>query len=92
MKQLNHLGLRIQLDFKRVDAALVEQARSIPVAVVGDVANRLQAFTAGFNQYGRLKRFAGPALTVRVRPGDNLLLHQALDKAQPGDVVVVDAG
>ena len=35
---------------------------------------------------------AGPALTVRTRPGDNLMVHKALDMAQPGDVVVVDAG
>ena len=35
---------------------------------------------------------AGCALTVKTRPGDNLFVHKALDLAQPGDVVVVDAG
>jgi regulator of RNase E activity RraA len=35
---------------------------------------------------------AGPALTVRSRPGDNLMVHKALDIAQPGDIIVVDAG
>src|SRR5690606_36251902 len=35
---------------------------------------------------------AGPALTVRTRPGDNLMLHKAIDIAEPGDVIVVDAG
>ena len=35
---------------------------------------------------------AGPALTVKTRPGDNLMLHKALDLAEPGDVIVVDAG
>jgi regulator of RNase E activity RraA len=35
---------------------------------------------------------AGPALTVRTRPGDNLMVHKALDMAAPGDIVVVDAG
>ncbi len=35
---------------------------------------------------------AGPALTVKARPGDNLMLHHALDIAEPGDVIVVDAG
>ena len=35
---------------------------------------------------------AGPALTVRTRPGDNLMVHKALDIAEPGDIVVVDAG
>ena len=31
------------------------------------------------------------AVTVRVRPGDNLVLHRALDHCRPGDVVVVEA-
>lgn len=92
MSKLETVGLRINTDFRRVETSLVERARKLPVAVVGDVANRLQAFTAGFTQYGGRKTFAGPALTVRVRPGDNLLLHKALDLAHPGDVVVVDAG
>jgi len=35
---------------------------------------------------------AGPALTVKARPGDNLMLHYALNIAEPGDVIVVDAG
>lgn len=89
---LNSLGLRIRADFPRVDQALVERARKIPVAILSDSSHRLQAFPAGFTAYGGRKKFAGPALTVRVRPGDNLLLHKALDMAQPGDVIVVDAG
>lgn len=36
-------------------------------------------------------RVAGPALTVRCRPGDNLVLHYALTKVGPGQVIVVDA-
>lgn len=35
---------------------------------------------------------AGPALTVKSRPGDNLILHKAIDMAEAGDVIVVDAG
>ena len=37
-------------------------------------------------------RILGPACTVRVFPGDNLMVHKALDVARPGDVIVVDAG
>lgn len=36
-------------------------------------------------------RVCGPALTVKCRPGDNLVLHYALTKVQPGQVLVVDA-
>ena len=35
---------------------------------------------------------AGPALTVKARPGDNLMLHKSISMAQPGDVIVCDAG
>jgi regulator of RNase E activity RraA len=34
---------------------------------------------------------AGTALTVRTRAGDNLAVHQALELARPGDVLVIDA-
>lgn len=92
MQNLTGLGLRINAEWPRVDAALVDRYRQIPAAVIGDAANRMQAFTAGFNSYGGRKKFAGPAFTVRVRAGDNLFVHRALDMARPGDVVVVDAG
>ncbi|MDD9840282.1 methyltransferase, partial [Escherichia coli] len=32
------------------------------------------------------------AITVKARPGDNLMLHYAIDIAEAGDVIVVDAG
>lgn len=35
---------------------------------------------------------AGPALTVRCRPGDNLALHLAIASAKGGEVLVVDYG
>ena len=34
-------------------------------------------------------RAAGPARTVRCGPGDNLMVHAALDRTQPGDVLVL---
>ncbi|MEM1279265.1 MAG: RraA family protein [Cyanobacteria bacterium P01_H01_bin.152] len=40
----------------------------------------------------QIPRIAGPAYTVRCVPGDNLMLHAAIYRAQPGDVIVVDAG
>ena len=43
--------------------------------------------------HGDLKMtLCGPALTVRVRPGDNLMIHKALMMALPGDVLVIDGG
>lgn len=86
-------GWRIHEEFERVSTEIVTRAAHIPVAVVGDVSNRLFSFSAGFDNYSHAATgFAGPAFTVKVRPGDNLFLHKALDIAHPGDVIVCDAG
>lgn len=37
-------------------------------------------------------RIAGPALTVRTAPGENLMMHAAIYLARPGDVIVCEAG
>jgi 4-hydroxy-4-methyl-2-oxoglutarate aldolase len=37
------------------------------------------------------RRIAGPAVTARCAPGDNLMMHKALLLAEPGDVLVVAA-
>jgi len=86
------VGFRIRADFTRVEAALAARAAKLPAANLGDVMNRMQAMRGGFLSYGGRNVVAGPALTVRARAGDNLMLHEALDLARPGDVVVCDAG
>jgi regulator of RNase E activity RraA len=53
---------------------------------------RMTAGGARLRPYHKGARLGGPALTVKARPGDNLMIHKALDMAQPGDVIVVDAG
>lgn len=76
------------------DPALVARARELPAAVIGDALGRLNC-PAGLRPYSspeRLGSMAGPALTVRARPGDNLAVHVAIEHARPGDVIVVDAG
>jgi 4-hydroxy-4-methyl-2-oxoglutarate aldolase len=39
-----------------------------------------------------MPRVAGPAYTVKCSPGDNLMLHAAIYRAQPGSVIVVESG
>jgi len=36
-------------------------------------------------------KMVGPAVTLDMKPGDNLMLHYALLKTKPGDILVVDA-
>lgn len=72
---------------------IVEAFREIPVAAIGDSMSR-HIGTIGLRQYhARLDTvMCGPAVTVRVRPGDNLMIHKALMMVQPGDVLVIDGG
>jgi RraA family protein len=77
-------------DFDRIDAAVVEQAARFPSSILADVAGRRGALHGRIAPLAPSMRFAGPALTVEVRPGDNLMIHAALAIAKPGDVIVVD--
>ena len=86
------MGFRIARRRRKVDAALVERFRSLPVANVSDSMSRMAAAGPRLRPMHKGGAMAGPALTVKVRPGDNLMLHRALDLAEPGDVIVVDAG
>jgi regulator of RNase E activity RraA len=88
-------GFRVFDCAPQVDPSLVERARNLPVANISDMMNRMDAVGAGLPplHWGEdSKRVAGTALTVRTRPGDNLMVHKAIDMARPGDVILVDAG
>jgi RraA family protein len=86
------VGFRIRASITRVDSGLVQRAAAVPAANIGDVVNRMQSMRGGFLAYGGRRTVTGPAFTVRARAGDNLMLHESLDLAQPGDVIVCDAG
>jgi len=86
------IGLQIRKRQRQVDAATVDRFRAMPVANISDCMARMTAGGARLRPMHAGGRLAGPALTVKTRPGDNLMIHKALDLAQPGDVIVVDGG
>ena len=86
------VGFRISEAPIARDPDLIRRAAALPVANIGDVMNRMQSMRGGFRAFGGRRGVVGHAITVRVRPGDNLMLHRAIDLAQPGDVVVCDGG
>ncbi len=77
-------------DFERVSPEIVEQAAQFPSSILADVAGRRGALNGRISPLSPSMKFAGPALTVEVRPGDNLMIHAAMAIAKPGDVLVVD--
>ncbi|QSY95347.1 RraA family protein [Rhizobium bangladeshense] len=86
------IGFRVCRRVRKADAHWVEAFRKLPVANVSDVMSRMTAAGAALRPYYTGGTMVGPAITVKSRPGDNLMVHKALDIAEPGDIVVVDAG
>ena len=86
------IGFRIVPRPRKVDAALVERFRALPVANVSDVMSRMAAAGPRLRPLHSGGVMAGAALPVKTRPGDNLMVHKAIQMAEPGDVIVVDAG
>ncbi len=79
------------------ERSLIERYRCLTTPAISDSLER--AFgTLGLFPIGNClsslngRSVAGPAFTVRTRPGDNLVVHKALDLARSGDILVIDAG
>jgi regulator of RNase E activity RraA len=86
------IGFSVQPIERRVSPEFVRKFQSLPVANVSDCMSRLSGGGPRLRPYHGDGVLSGPAFTVKTRPGDNLMVHKALDIAPPGDVVVVDAG
>jgi regulator of RNase E activity RraA len=76
---------------ERPDSKFLDQLRNFPTAMVSDCLGRIHG-AVSIQPYYSGKAMIGPAFTVKTRPGDNLMVHKALDLAEPGDIIVVDAG
>ena len=80
----------IQTEFTRVDAATVLAASAFASSILADVAGRRGALHGRIKALSPGMRVCGPAFTVDVRAGDNLMIHAAMALAQSGDVLVID--
>lgn len=85
------VGNRVFLKRNLPDKEIIEAFRNLPAANVADTMSRLCALSSEIKLVGSpvAATMVGPALTVKARPGDNLMLHKALDMAQEGDIIVV---
>ncbi len=74
--------------FQRPPAQLVESFADFGVATVYEAAGRIGSVDPAIKPLGPGVRMLGPALTVQCFPKDNLMLHKALQVAQPGDIII----
>jgi RraA family protein len=77
---------------RRPDPRLVAELGKMVTPHLSDSMERLYAGGHQLRPMHKEGKLYGPAFTVRSAAGDNLLVHKALDTAQKGDVIVVDAG
>jgi regulator of RNase E activity RraA len=86
------IGFQICKRTRKVDPETIARFRELPVANISDSMSRMFAGGPRLRPVHASGVLTGPAFTVKTRPGDNLMVHKALDIAEPGDVIVVDGG
>lgn len=83
-------GFRIQKNINRLSDDLILRFKEFPTPDISDLLNRLYTMSADIHNVVNNKTIVGSACTVKVYPGDNLMVHKSLDIAKPGDIIVVD--
>jgi len=98
IKEIGKPGFRYRTDFDRPAADLIEPYRNLMKKTgcltgnVNDCIGRGAAMDSRIKNLGDRMKIVGPAMTVRVPPTDNLMIHKALTLIQPGDVLVIEGG
>ena len=77
-------------DVERVSPDVVKKASQFQAAILADVAGRRGTMHGRIAPVSPEMKCAGPAFTIEVRPGDNLMIHTAMTMARPGDILVID--
>lgn len=77
--------------FTRLPADVMAQWRSIPPAIASDCMNRSYTMSGRISPLAFGLKLCGQARTVTCMVGDNGAAHAAINLAEPGDILVVDA-
>lgn len=98
IEEIGKPGFRYRTDFKRSVPHLIESYKGLMnqtgclTGNVGDCLGRAAAMDSRIKGLSHGMKLVGPALTVKVPPIDNLMIHKALTLVKPGDVMVIDGG
>jgi 4-hydroxy-4-methyl-2-oxoglutarate aldolase len=84
--------IHVLTHIERTPNELIDQFRGIGTATVHEASGRKGAVDCAIKPISRGVRLCGPAFTVQCHPGDNLMLHKAIERAQPGDILVASVG
>jgi len=84
--------IHVRTRIERPQDEVISSFRSIPSATIHEAGGRIGFIDPVIKPIAKGMRICGPAFTVQCAPGDNLMLHKALERALPGDVIVASVG
>jgi 4-hydroxy-4-methyl-2-oxoglutarate aldolase len=84
--------IHVLTSIKRPSPEIIKEFAAMASASIHEASGRKGYIDCAIKPINRGIRVCGPAFTVQCAPGDNCMLHKALERAQPGDVIVADVG
>lgn len=79
----------IRRTIERADQAVVDELAAIGTATVHEAIGRVGYVGVELRPIQQGARIAGSAVTVSSHPGDNIMVHAAVEMCGPGDILVV---
>lgn len=84
--------IHVRTKIQRPAPEVVEKFRKHATATIHEASGRKGYISYRLKPIAKGMKICGPAFTCQCAPGDNMMLHKALERAQPGDVIVATVG
>ena len=85
------VGFRYRSEISRPAQERVDLLKPYSTCNMADGMHKMYVMDSGIKPVCPTEKICGPAVTVRISLGDNLMLHKAFSLVKPGDVIIIDA-